>query len=464
MPATSPVGKYSMGSGEVAEITDSDDAIVFHLNAAVGLFNHHDGVAGTAKQHVTYDYVQRIDKAMSTGESRAAEIVRKMAVGTGSFIPQLSVCRQANESLCEVTQSLKAVGDTGVVVVYNALGRSLTQHMTVLLSKEAVSIGVSVAAISGAGKSNPVYAEIVPNPPSDNDLAAPFTLHFTAENVPALATTVFEVRVQPHPLSSLSAKLLKPEMWARNDVLSISNEEVTIDFDRVSGVMKSARRKSNNEEISIDLSNDMGYYTSFGSPGQPGCKHPRKDTRDHVSKHLNPAHHRGEVSVQNSGAYVFRPMEANQSAIPIRCTNKERLETLQSVTVFHGREVSEVRQIFSSWASTTISLFRNNPGINLEYSVGPIPIDDDVGKEVIYKLRSSIDSDAEFYTDSNGREFMQRVRNEQDYDSNVYEPVAGNYYPISTAAYILDKNTGVQLSVITDRSLGGTSLESGYLL
>ena len=445
-----------MGSGETASITDSDDSIMFHLTAAVGTFNHHDGVSGTAKQHVAYDYVQRVDKAMTTGEQRAAEIVRKLSSGNGVLIPPLSVCRQANESVCEFTQSLKNAEDRGVVVVYNALARPTTQHMTVLMSEEAIKIGVSVVQMSAFGKAAPVYAEIVPTAPSNNAHAAPYTLHFTAENVPALSTLVYEVRVQA---SALSAKVLKGEVWSSGQALRISNEEVTVEFDRQSGRMKSAARKVGDDTIAIDLSYDMGYYTSFGSPGQAGYKHPVKDLRDHITQHLDPAHHRGEFSHQNSGAYIFRPTVADQTPIPIR--DDSLGESLESVTVFHGREVSEVRQVFSSWASTTVSLHRGNPGINLEYSVGSIPVADELGKEVIYKLSSSIASDSTFYTDSNGREFMRRVKNTHEYTSQVYQPVAGNYYPISAAAYIVDKNTGVQLSVLTDRSLGGASLESG---
>lgn len=43
------------------------------------------------------------------------------------------------------------------------------------------------------------------------------------------------------------------------------------------------------------------------------------------------------------------------------------------------------------------------------------------------------------------------------------EQVAGNYYPITAAAYIKDKNLGVQLSVLSDRSESMASLQNGQL-
>uniref|UniRef100_A0A4W3IN81 Lysosomal alpha-mannosidase-like n=1 Tax=Callorhinchus milii TaxID=7868 RepID=A0A4W3IN81_CALMI len=44
---------------------------------------------------------------------------------------------------------------------------------------------------------------------------------------------------------------------------------------------------------------------------------------------------------------------------------------------------------------------------------------------------------------------------------NQTEPVAGNYYPVNTRIFIRDGK--FQLSVLTDRSQGGSSIEDGSL-
>jgi len=45
----------------------------------------------------------------------------------------------------------------------------------------------------------------------------------------------------------------------------------------------------------------------------------------------------------------------------------------------------------------------------------------------------------------------------------VYEPIAGNYYPLTAAMYVQDAAAHKQLAVLTDRSQGGASLKSGEM-
>lgn len=46
---------------------------------------------------------------------------------------------------------------------------------------------------------------------------------------------------------------------------------------------------------------------------------------------------------------------------------------------------------------------------NLEHQVGPIPIEDGVGKEVAIQISTIMETNKTFYTDSNGRDFIKRV-------------------------------------------------------
>ena len=87
---------------------------------------------------------------------------------------------------------------------------------------------------------------------------------------------------------------------------------------------------------------------------------------------------------------------------------------------------------------------------------------DNAGKEVIIRFDSDLISHGVFYTDSNGREILLRRR---DYRP-VSEPIAGNYYPVNAQIFIRDEeNLPVrrQLTLVNDRSQGGSSITDGSL-
>jgi hypothetical protein len=126
------------------------------------------------------------------------------------------------------------------------------------------------------------------------------------------------------------------------------------------------------------------------------------------------------------------------------------------------------------WIQTTTRIRKGIPYVEIEYQIGPVPINDGRGKEVVTRYNTSVNNDATFYTDSNGREFMKRQRNHRPtWDLTIFEPVAGNYYPINAAIYV-DENeetandaglqkTGPAFAVVTDRTQGGGSILDGTI-
>ena len=116
------------------------------------------------------------------------------------------------------------------------------------------------------------------------------------------------------------------------------------------------------------------------------------------------------------------------------------------------------------WIQTTFRVMPDNPYLEIEYTIGPIPINDGRGKDVISRISTPIESSSTFYTDSNGREFIKRKKNYRPtWDLNVFEPVAGNYYPVNAAIYIEDDSRKDALAIATDRSVGGSSLTDGSI-
>ena len=166
---------------------------------------------------------------------------------------------------------------------------------------------------------------------------------------------------------------------------------------------------------------------------------------------------------QNAGAYILRPTP-DQSFTPIPPQVKP-----DSVVVYESDLVTEVHAEFGDYIKHVTRLIEDKDYVEVEYVVGPVPFDDGIGKEIISRYSTSIKSDGEFFTDSNGREFVSRTRNDVSsaigYEDPSYntdlEPVAGNYYPVNSAIYIEDESRS--FSVLVDRSQGGSSLSDGSL-
>ncbi|XP_058513991.1 lysosomal alpha-mannosidase-like isoform X10 [Ochotona princeps] len=155
---------------------------------------------------------------------------------------------------------------------------------------------------------------------------------------------------------------------------------------------------------------------------------------------------------QSSGAYVFRPHRRQ----PLPVSQRAEIYLVKSSLV------QEVHQNFSDWCSQVVRLYRGQRHLELQWTVGPIPTADGWGKEVISRFDTPLDTKGHFYTDSNGREILTRRRDYRPtWSLNQTQVVAGNYYPVNTRIFIKDGEK--QLTVLTDRSQGGSSLRDGSL-
>lgn len=184
--------------------------------------------------------------------------------------------------------------------------------------------------------------------------------------------------------------------------------------------------------FSLAIQHELGYYTSFNSAVDSSP----------------------DNSTQNSSAYIFRPSQPTQRPVTVTPAAGKASFVETDVGVIIETEFEE------TWVKQTTKVFMNQPYVEIEYTVGPVPIDDGKGKEFVVSLCSPIQSNGMFYTDSNGREFLPRKRGYRpSWNLTEYEWVAGNYYPINAAMYIEDDKSS--LAVVVDRSQGGSSLANG---
>lgn len=91
-----------------ANVKSTFDSPIHKLDAAVGVVQHHDGVSGTAKQHVAFDYAKRIDIGFKMAADYISTVLGNLLKAKNpDFIPPtFSVCQDLNVSTCEATQSV----------------------------------------------------------------------------------------------------------------------------------------------------------------------------------------------------------------------------------------------------------------------------------------------------------------------------------------------------------------------
>ena len=400
---------------------------------AVAIAQHHDGVSGTSKQHVAFDYAQRISKGIHTAESTLYPALAAFITSANATAPTFSSCPLANVSVCPTTQSSSST----TVLLYNPLGRSRVERVALPVSSQQFRVVDAKGAV--------VPSDILPvpiTPALDSSLTpAPYQLSFLAEVGPIGFSTYF---LTPNATTTTATHRWLDEVQQARAAptpykcgqgagFNVTNGRVTLSFSGACVLQSYSINGSTTE-----FSHGAGFYYGFQTPPRDGelCR----------------------SSALNSGAYLFRPQ--NQSAVMLPPVSASFSAT--------GSVVTEVWLTYGDWLSEVVRLVNGSDVVEFQFTVGPIPIDDQRGKEIIMTYTApAYAADAQtapvIYTDSNGREFQRRVKDHRDtWTLNSSEPVASNYYPLNAAAYLNSSSHGF-FSLVTDRSQGVASLTGGEM-
>ena len=130
----------------------------------------------------------------------------------------------------------------------------------------------------------------------------------------------------------------------------IENEFYVIQFDNTTGLISSITTKL--DGVSRPFVQDWAYYAGYQVDNE-----------------------------QDSGAYIFRP--AYQSSVPLTTADNPA----KILGVINGPVVQQVWQQVSDWVVQKITLYQGRPAIEFEWTVGPVPVDDGQGKEVIIRFK-----------------------------------------------------------------------------
>ncbi|KAM8843149.1 lysosomal alpha-mannosidase [Synchiropus picturatus] len=375
------------------------------LKRAMAVAQHHDAVSGTEKQHVANDYARRL----ADGWRHCQVLVSNSLAALSGSTAERFYCDLLNVSVCDLTESSGKFS----VNVYNPLARPVTWPVRLPVN------GLAYLVSDANGRA--VDCQVLP--------VSGATRAVRRSRGSATKELVFQVEAPPLGYTTYSVSLLQdgapPPPAARGSSPPIlQNKFLRVTFDPDTGLLSGLTNMETKQ--SIKLSQNFYWYNA--SDGN------------------------NTESIQPSGAYIFRP----------NCSTPFAVSSSAQTQSFQTSVVQEVRQVFSPWVSQVVRLYSDSRALELEWTVGPVPVQDDLGKEVITRFDTDMETSELLFTDSNGREVLQRKKDfRPTWQLKQTEPVAGNYYPINSRVFIRDASR--QLTVVTDRSQGGGSLRNGSL-
>ncbi|KAG5526952.1 hypothetical protein RHGRI_028029 [Rhododendron griersonianum] len=415
------------------------------LADALAIAQHHDAVSGTQRQHVASDYSLRLSIGYAEAEKVVASSLALLAKSRLNTSQEDSLtkfqqaiyayirlnfisCPLLNISYCPPSEAALSNGKSLVIIVYNPLGWKREEAIRIPVSSEGVIV------MDSAGRE--IESQLLP---LSNASLSIRNYHVKAYLGRSPGETMkywlaFSVSVPPLGFSTYTVASAKGTGASKSEVY---NPEGNGDY-----------------TVEVGQGNLKLLYTAHGgnlihySNGRSLVTTSAQQTYSYYS-----AYNGTDKDPQASGAYVFRP----NRTFPIDS------EGQRSLSVMRGPLMDEVHQQVNPWIYQVITrVYKAKEHAEVEFNIGPIPADDGVGKEITTRITSAMMTNKTFFTDSNGRDFIKRVRDyREDWDLQVNEHVAGNYYPINLGIYIKDEST--ELSVLVDRAVGGSSLVDGQI-
>lgn len=404
------------------------------LADALAIAQHHDAVSGTQRQHVAADYAKRL----SIGYVEAEELVSsslaslaesRLITGPANPITKFQQCPLLNISYCPPSEAVLSDGKSLVVVIYNPLGWKREEVVRIPVSTERLIVHDSsgkeiesqlLPVVNASSNTRNFYVKAYLGKSPSGTLK--YWLAFSA-SVPPLGYSTYIISSAKQTGASSTISMVLTSEGNQNSTIEVGQGSLKLLYSADEG--KLTHYINSRSLVTAFAEQSYSYYS-----GNDGT----------------------DKDPQASGAYVFRP----NGTFPIKSEGQVPL------TVLRGPILDEVHQELNPWIYQVMRIYKGKEHAEVEFTIGPIPVDDGAGKEITTQITTTLKTNKTFYTDSNGRDFIKRIRDYRaDWDLQVNQPVAGNYYPINLGIYVQDDS--MELSVLVDRSVGGSSLVDGQI-
>nr|CAD7414005.1 unnamed protein product [Timema poppensis] len=346
----------------------------------------------------------------------ATNAIDKLLISDNSTVDQNSPtvefksCPLLNISRCELSET----EDDFFVTVYNPLARPVSHYVRIPVR------GEHYVVTDPSGSSLAVQLVPVPEPVHSLEKSS----------IPDKTELIFHAADLP-PLGFRSYRVKRTTLTSRQAAsvhsldTTIGNQNVTVEISETTGLLK----KITVNDVEIQVEQNFHFYRAYS--GLNGASNRRSD-----------------------GAYVFRPQVDEVTPIADSA----------NYTTYKGDLVEEIHQVFSDWTSQVIRVYKEESHVEFEWLIDTIPLTSGSGIEPVSRFVTDLSSDRLFYTDSNGRELLERRRDYRpSWNLTVTEPVSGNYYPVTSRILIRDPSQGHEFAVLNDRAQGGSSVKDGQI-
>lgn len=409
-------------------------AFAHKLTAArrnLALFQHHDGVTGTAKDHVVEDYGTRMHTSLQDLQifmSKAIEVLLGIRHEKSDQTPaQLEPAQVRSKYDIQPTHRVisPSEGSAQSVIFFNPLEQTRNEVVMVVVNRPDVTVLAS----------NWTCVKSQVSPEWQHDKSKIFTgrhrVHWKA-SVPPMGLETYYIAVGFVGCEKAKPAKLKIAMKSNHfpcptpyacsklegETAEIQNRHQTLTFDVKLGLLQKITHKDDSQNV---VGEEIGMYSSWGSGA-----YLFKPTGD------------AQPIIKGGGQMVISEGPLMQEVFSYPKTTVEKTPISHSTRIYHG-EKNSVQELL----------------VEKEYHVELIGHDFN-DKELIVRYKTDIDNKRIFYSDLNGFQMSRR----ETYDKI---PLQGNYYPMPSMAFMQGSTNGQRFSVHTRQSLGAASLKNGWL-
>ncbi|KAL6463648.1 hypothetical protein MHYP_G00280390 [Metynnis hypsauchen] len=392
----------------------------------LGLFQHHDAIAGTGKDWVVVDYGTRLFHSIlnlkrvivSSAHWLVLDDKQTYTYDPANPLLQIDEVQSAQDALPRKTV-FKISTTPRSFVVYNPSEQARTSVISIYVTTPHVHVLTAHGQLVNA-QISAVWEDI------SHASTEAFQLSFVA-NVPPLGLAVYQLCKGAELQSELAHYMF---LKAGGDVSVTGTEHF-----RVSVPQEAVPVSMENPHLQLSISYTTGLLETLKLK-EDGSKHSIK---------VEFLCYGTTSKKDKSGAYLFLP-----DGEATKCSPSQPAV----IRVTKGPVFSEVTTTFTH-VTHTLRLYNINgvDGQAVEIS-NSIDIRGEFNREIAMRITSDLNSKDRFFTDLNGFQVQPRR-------SMTKLPLQANFYPMTSMAYLED--SGRRLTLLTAQSLGATSLRSGQL-